>query len=86
MQAQLASDLQMSNYLSLGNEKEIDKFKCYISVINISEYRKKESVRKKGKKPYSTEDVILNTSMEKNVSDKGQVICLRVGWHVFFQY
>lgn len=51
LHAQLASNLQMSNYASLGNEKGIGKFKCYISAINIFEYRKKESVRKKGKTP-----------------------------------
>lgn len=39
--AQLATTLQMNNYPSLGNEKDIDKFKCFISAINILEYRKK---------------------------------------------
>lgn len=71
----------MSNYPSLGNEKEIDKLKCYVSPINILEYRKK-CVRKGGKKSHSVEYEVLNTSMEENGNEKG--ICLRVGWHRFF--
>lgn len=46
------------------------KFKCYISAFNGLDNRKKKKSLKQNKNYYSVVALVLNTSMEKNVSEK----------------